>query len=178
MTVEEFDALAYGNLAYDFNAIPASEPEVEVPARDPHERHPRTRDDAKVSIGRAAAPRSVISPFAVIGTCVVMLLLFLVVVGYMKLTELSAQCAEYSSELEQLNAEGERLKIQYESAFNLDEVERYAISELGMIKADSTQIAYVHRAAGDQAVILAGEGERGFFGTVEMLLSEFLEYFR
>ncbi len=176
--MDEFDALAYGNLAYDFDAIPAQEPEVEAPARDPHERHPRTRDDAKVSIGTAAAPRTGVSPFAVIGTCVVMVLLFLVVIGYMKLSELSAQYVEYSNELEQLNAEGERLKIQYEGAFDLDEVERYAVGVLGMIKADSTQITYVHRAAGDQAVILAETEEQSFIGTVRQLFTEFKEYFR
>lgn len=175
---EEFDLYAYGSLAYDFDAIPAQEPEIEEPARDPHERHPRTRDDAKVSIGAAARPRSAVSPVAVLGTVLVLALMFMVVASFMKLSELSSEYVAYADTLEQLNAEGERLKIQYEGAFDLDEVERYAMSELGMIKADGDQITYVRRAAGDQAVILRETEKRSLASTLSELIDGFLEYFR
>ena len=120
--MDEFDLYAYGSLAYDFDAIPEQQPEIEGPARDPHERHPRTRDDAKVSIGAAARPRAAVSPFALLGTVLVFALMFMVVASFMKLSELSAEYVSYANTLEQLNAEGERLKIQYEGAFDLDEV--------------------------------------------------------
>jgi hypothetical protein len=175
---DEFDLYAYGSLAYDFDAVPAQEPEIEEPSRDPHERHPRTRDNAKVSIGTAARPRAAVSPFAVLGTVMVFALLFMVVASFMKLSELSAQYNDYADTLEQLNAEGERLKIQYEGAFDLDEVERYAMTELGMIKADGDQITYVRRAAGDQAIILAETEKRSLATTLQTMIDEFLEYFR
>ncbi|MBO6011145.1 MAG: hypothetical protein J6P71_05040, partial [Oscillospiraceae bacterium] len=101
---EELDLFAYGSLAYDFDAVPAQEPEIEEPARDPHERHPRTRDNAKVSRGTAERPRAAVSPFAVLGTVMVFALLFMVVASFMKLSELSAQYNAYADTLEQLNA--------------------------------------------------------------------------
>ena len=55
----------------------------------------------------------------------------------------------------QLQEQQTRLRIDYESAFNLTEIEDYAIHELGMQKPRSDQLYYISSSdAADTAVVL------------------------
>lgn len=55
----------------------------------------------------------------------------------------------------QLQEDQTRLRIDYESAFNLTEIEDYAIHELGMQKPRSDQLYYISSSdAADTAVVL------------------------
>ena len=58
------------------------------------------------------------------------------------------------NQIKTLQAEQDDLEIRYETAFNLTELEDYAVQELGMQKPRSDQIYYVNGAAEDRAVIL------------------------
>ena len=71
------------------------------------------------------------------------------------------------------------LEIKYESTFDLAEVETYAKSALGMVKAGADQTTFVRSTEGDKAQIL---GKQGFLANWERKLDGFARriqaYFR
>lgn len=166
----DFAELVYGSLAYDpFGAAapnldapaypeeaPYSEPQAQpIPAARPRER---------VSIRTGAESRTRakagIPLLAVLGIPVALVCLYLLLQTYIQLTALSAESAQLETRIAALQENRARLEIQYESAFNMAEVEQYAKTHLGMVKADSEQISYIHNRSGDRAVVLhtpAGE---------------------
>ena len=79
--------------------------------------------------------------------------------------------------LQELKTEQTKLRIRYESAFNLAEIEEYASSELGMQKPNANQIAYIDTSAPDKAVVIEDGSETGFVDRVSDFLSGLGAYF-
>ena len=73
-----------------------------------------------------------------------------------------------------------RLRIDYESAFNLTEIEDYAIHELGMQKPRSDQLYYISSDATDTAVVLDQNAAEplSLADRLGDFFSSILEYFR
>jgi len=172
----------YGSLAYDLGAAaPAPQavpkaPPVVLPRRKEKIKidvQPRTRTRA------ASAARAVVSPFTVVGFAVAAALLFLVVMGYVQMAAISYESAQLQQQLDELNEEEARLRIKYESTFDLDKIEQYAVNELGMVPASNTQVYYINSSAPDRAEILRGNTEDGgIFENIMAFLSRVVEYFR
>ena len=173
----------YGNLAYGLSRTaeapeywpePENEPApeavpeqhtAEIPgiAERPGERvHVRTRTKAALRV----------SPLAVTGLALVGILLVLVLLSYVNLTKISDSSVALKNEISALEKENIKLRVQYESVFDLNAIEEYATSNLGMIKADKSQIGYLDSGASDKAVILRrdekslSESVKGFFGSI------------
>ncbi len=72
------------------------------------------------------------SAFAVVGFLCIAGLLFMVLLSYVSLTELSEETVGLKEELAVLEEEETRLLLKYESAFDLNAVESYATKVLGM----------------------------------------------
>ena len=71
------------------------------------------------------------------------------------LPQASAQVSALEDQYAELQEQQTRLRIDYESAFNLTEIEDYAIHELGMQKPRSDQLYYISSSdAADTAVVL------------------------
>ena len=81
-------------------------------------------------------------------------------------------------ELTQLEEQQAKLRIAYESAFNMAEIEDYAIHALGMQKPRADQIYYIDTSSPDKAVVFAGGENAGFVDRVSDYLSGLIEYFR
>lgn len=73
----------------------------------------------------------------------------------MQLTELSAAVGEQNDRLNELSAENVSLTTKQMNSMNMDEVEEYAVNNLGMVKMDNSQIEYV----GDQSGYRDGGGQ-------------------
>lgn len=171
----------YGSLAYDladpfaaYNAGTAA-PEFpydspgEVPARPVPRTEPRTDRRAKrraqaEAFARAEAEnnKQAIAPFAVLGVLCVAVLIVFTMVARIQLNAVADEAVSLRNQLSELKVEQNRLRIDYESAFNLTEVEEYAIRHLGMQQPRRDQIYYIDSAAPDRAEIL-GE-DRGSLG--------------
>lgn len=67
-----------------------------------------------------------------------------------QLTERNDRLNELEDELSQAQEINTRLKIEYESLFELEELEEYAKNVLGMKKPDSGQIIKTEIPAGDK----------------------------
>jgi hypothetical protein len=164
----------FGSLAYDFNNpdlyadVPLEPAAPEFPRHRPEPRTaprtaPRTRRQARaeaVSRARAeaaAANRQALAPFTILGgLCVVVLLVF-TMLARVQLTAVSEGSAALESQLSDLKVEQNRLLIDYESAFNLTEVEEYAIHVLGMQQPRDDQIYYIDSTAPDKGEVLSGD---------------------
>ena len=149
----------YGNAAYNFGTAAPAElpvfPEREVEAPRP-EVVPLPREQEVVRTGVAVEPRSrvQISLFVLVFAPVLLLSAVLLLFSYMKLNTLSDQSAAMVTQLQELKTDQTRLQIRYESTFDLAEVETYAKTVLGMVKAGADQTTFVRSSEGDRAQML------------------------
>ena len=82
-------------------------------------------------------------------------LIVISLVARLQLSQTSAEVSALEDQYAQLQEDQTRLRIDYESAFNLTEIEDYAIHELGMQKPRSDQLYYISSSdATDTAVVL------------------------
>lgn len=163
-----------GSAAYDihYNQRNTARP-LEQPQRLPDapvRRQPVQKVKAKVAV----------SPFAVLGTAVVLVMLFFVLFSYVRMYEAKSQVGELQSQLSELNTQNERLRSQYVSSLDMDAVEARA-KELGMRQAGPSQIIYVQVSGSDSTEVYSAPQERGFFGSIydafRSLFRDAVEYF-
>lgn len=164
----------YGNLAYETGGY--AQPET---AREGAvETAPRRQSQVKLKREAAVRISPVRAALYVLGYALAGALLVLVLMEYVQLTAISDQSAQLQNELAELQTEEARLLIDYESTFNLTEIEEYARNELGMVSASSSQRHYLETDIQDKAVVLKEpEAEEGFLGGAKQFLSSILEYF-
>lgn len=167
----DYADLTFGSLAYDpfGTAAPQIEfpPEPEEPAPAaiprPAERpavRPRTRTRTEEELRAEAQARvrgGILAAFAIPAALVCVVMLVLLLQSFTKLTAISDEAAALESRITELRTEQSRLEIACESAFNMEEVEQTAHTVIGMVKADSDQVAYLRSTAEDMAVILDDE---------------------
>ena len=121
----------YGNAVYNYGSAAPAEvpvfPEREEQTPRP-EAVPRPREQEVVRTGVVAEPRSRVqmSLFVLVFAPVLLLSAVMLLFSYMKLNTLSDQSAAMVTQLQELKADQTRLKIKYESTFDLAEVETYA----------------------------------------------------
>ena len=70
-------------------------------------------------------------------------LLVLSLLGAVRLASLSDEDAGLEQELETLKDETRALRVTYDSMLQLDEIERYAVEELGLQHCSPGQIVYI-----------------------------------
>jgi hypothetical protein len=136
----------------------------------------------------AAQPRYGISLFAITGFLFVAFLMGLIMLSYAELNSVNVEITgtpgtRYRSKLvglrEKLAAASEqekRLMIEYERVFDIDEIEAYALAELGMVKPTENGIAAIDAASVDKAVILGSPNAEQ--GGLTAFFSSVLEYFK
>ena len=115
---------------------------------------------------------------AILGILVSAVLFVIAIMAQIQLFDISSKTVELETRLKELKTEQARLQIDYEGAFNLTEIEQYAISNLGMQKPSADQIFYIDTSSPDRAVIINRPDNDGFFGRVSDFLSEIGAYFR
>ncbi len=140
-----------GNAAYDLRSNAAEEYLYSAPVELPHA--PRTTE--AVVPESVPTPKQAIAPLAVLGFAIAAVLIVISLVARVQLSQTSAEVSALEDQYAQLQEDQTRLRIDYESAFNLTEIEDYAIHELGMQKPRSDQLYYISSSdATDTAVVL------------------------
>lgn len=149
----------YGSLAYDFNNPELYREEystVQTPAA-----RPQTRTQTKVHT--RARPvvhtRQSIAPLSIVGFLAAAFLFVNGIMAQVQLFGVSSDSVGLQSQLTELEKEQNKLRIAYESAFNLAEIEEYATASLGMQKPSADQIFYIDTSAPDKAVVVASSGD-------------------
>ena len=179
-TVKYASRTVYGNnvVAYDFiPARPYYEPQ-EIPAEIPVA-VPKARPRTRAKTAKKAQVAYGISIFAVVGFIAVAAMMFLALLANIKYTEVTNEILDLRTQLEELNEQEKKLIITYESVFDINEIEEYATTVLGMSKPDKDQIGTVRIHTEDKAVILETKNEReGFFSGLTAFLASLVEYFK
>lgn len=165
-----------GNAAYDLHSTAAEEYRYSAPVEMPHA--PRTPE--AVVPESVPTPKQAIAPLAVLGFAIAAVLIVVSLVARVQLSQASAEVSALEDQYTQLQEQQTRLRIDYESAFNLTEIEDYAIHELGMQKPRSDQLYYISSDATDTAVVLDQNAAEplSLADRLGDFFSSILEYFR
>ena len=169
----------YGSLAYDFDhpdlAWGEEYAEPRTPAAKPK---PQTRTRVLPRSQRAVHTKQGIAPTAILGVLVAALLFVICITAQVQLLSVSSDSVALESRLRELKTEQTKLRIRYESAFNLSEIEDYAVKDLGMMKPNAAQINYIDTSSPDRAVLIESGNGDGIVDRVADFLSGLGEYFR
>lgn len=166
-----------GNAAYDLHSTAAEEYRYSAPVEMPHA--PRTTE--AVVPESVPTPKQAIAPLAVLGFAIAAVLIVVSLVARVQLSQASAEVSALEDQYTQLQEQQTRLRIDYESAFNLTEIEDYAIHKLGMQKPRSDQLYYISSSdATDTAVVLDQNAAEplSLADRLGDFFSSILEYFR
>ena len=165
----------YGSLAYDFDN-PELYREQYTTAQPETRSETRTRVHTRART--AVRTKQSIAPMTIVGMLAAAFLVVVAILAQAQIVGISSASVALQKELTQLEEQQAKLRIAYESAFNMAEIEDYAIHELGMQKPRADQIFYIDTSSPDKAVVIAGGDSLGFVDRVSDYLSGLLEYFR
>ena len=166
-----------GNAAYDLRSNAAEEYLYRAPVELPHA--PRTTE--AVVPESVPTPKQAIAPLAVLGFAIAAVLIIVSLVARVQLSQATAEVSALEDQYAELQEQQTRLRIDFESAFNLTEIEDYAIHELGMQKPRSDQLYYISSSdATDTAVVLDQSAAEplSLADRLGDFFSSILEYFR
>ena len=123
---------------------------------------------------RAGIRPSVMGCVMVLAVTAVYILFF-----QMQLTDLSAAVGEQNDRLNELSAENVSLTTKQMNSMNMDEVEEYAVNNLGMVKMDNSQIEYVELTNPDTVTVADNGMSLGsLFAGLARSFSAIVEYIR
>jgi len=137
----------------------------------------RARQRARARAQEAAKNAPGISFFAVFGFILISVMLMFVVLAQISYNDTTRENARLNAQLAALTEQHRRLEINFESVFDMSEVERYARDVLGMTRPLQSQAQIVVSAPADRAEVLAPPDSGGIRGFGEFL-SSLLGYFR
>jgi len=163
-----------GSAALDLDRVPVYErPETTV-AR------PERQTGTKVkTVVRTAENTQGVSLFAIVGMAAAAVMLVFVLLAYVRLAEVAAETTALQSQITTLQAEETKLRVAYEQAFNLSEIESYATKTLGMVYPTESQIIHLNGGLRDKAVILEeNASDPGEVGGFYRFLRSLAEYFK
>ncbi len=177
-------APTYGSEAYDLDrvqgyALPEEEayeePSSQERIRERLDERARERARAKAQ-AEARSQVFGIPLLAVVGVIVVAVLMVTILMGYIRLAEISGETSRVRSSIAELEKRQEILEITYESTFNMQEIESYAVNILGMTRGlDGDYAGGVILA--DRAQILAEDETAGLKARITGFLKSLSEYF-
>ncbi len=171
-----------GTLAYDFSS-PAYYPEEEVYEAPPRKAEsPRetiwVKEDVREKVQTVVRGKQGFSPLAVMGVLCVVVLFVMTLLAQIQLVNISRTAVELEAQITELQAERDKLTIEYETIFNLKDVEEYAVGVLGMQEPRDDQIYYLTNvSSADKAVVLSGSGTNMFSLGLEDLAASVKAYF-
>ena len=173
-----------GTLAYDFGS-PAMQP-----AAEPQKHHGRRTNQGEIEWIRedeqvrtrvvAEKRRSLIHPMGVIcsiGAIAAVVLLAMILLAQISMIRASEESVALENEIEQLQAENDRLTVEYETVFNLKDVEEYATDVLGMQEARDDQVYYLTNvSSADKAVVVTDTDENMFAMGAQDMITTFRSF--
>ena len=173
----------YGSLAYDFNHpelyqedYSTAEPAVQPKAQPRTQTQTQTR--VRTRARHAVHTRQSIAPMSIVGMLAAAFLVVIAILAQAQIVGISAKSVELQNQLSELEEKQSKLRIAYESAFNMAEIEEYAIHVLGMQRPRADQIFYIDTSSPDKAVVVAAGNNDGFVDRVSDYLSGVASYFR
>ena len=159
--------MIYGNVAYDLNSLP----------REQEKPQPKKKRQVKTKTYDVAKPNQGVSLFAIVGFGLFAVMMIFVLLARLQLTQITDEAARLEIRIQELSKAEARLKVDYESTFNLTEIEEYATKQLGMVR-NSDNVNFFQATNIDRAEIFETEkNTSNFFEVFKNFISSLLEYF-
>ncbi len=175
-----------GTLAYDFGepGLYQDEAIYEEPLERPKRRRKaQSREWIKEDVREEAREQAAvngqgISILSVMGAIAAVVLLTMVLLAQIRLTDISDTAAGLERQISALETERDKLTVEYETIFNLKDVEEQAVNLLGMQEPDNEQIFYLTGvASADRAVVITKNDADMFSLGLSDILSSIKAYF-
>lgn len=175
---------APGNRSYDGNAARRLEgrggsgSSSQVLQPRPQVR-PRRRAVARPKVQVREAGR--VAPFAVVGFLAIGVLAVMLLMGYVRLAELSDEVVSLQADMVTLQSDEAKLRAKYELAYDLSDIEKTVTADGSMVRPQENQICYVDLSQPDSVERFdtdSGAGGHGFWDGVKEIVSTVVEYFR
>ena len=168
----------------EYERVPAGRPEIR-PMPSPKKAPGNTPGRAPVAAPKTA-PRTTrkarraygISVYSALGFVVAAVLMIFVLLAYVRYTEVTNETSKLQTQLAQLNAQERKLKIAYENAFDVNQVERVATRQLGMSKPQENQIGNISATARDKVVVNGTQADSRTGESMGTFLASLVSYFR
>ncbi len=172
-----------GTLAYDFGH-PDLHPQKEV--YETPRRAKKTRSQSQewikedVQIGEETAVRrhSGLSALSAVGFLCAVILLAMMLLAQIQLLDIASTTVALETQIQELRDQRDKLTAEYETVFNLKDVEEYAVGVLGMQEPVDSQIGYLTGvSAEDKALIITEENTNMFSQGFEDIVASVKAYF-
>jgi negative regulator of sigma E activity len=170
-----------GNIAYDLSrfdrrkrvrdALENEPVAVPRPIAKPGER-------AKAAVKAEVRARPAVSAVTVLGFAIAAVLMFCIVLNYMRLNELTIEVSSLQTELMELKSQAATLKVKNEQTLNSKRLEQMA-EEMGMMRPTREQICYIDLSHQDRGVVyIAPEEESDFLRGIKTLFFAAIDFFQ
>ena len=181
-----------GTLAYDFSSpllYPEEEEQEELLPKEPERKTGKAqrsrqrewiREEARGQASAAAVERNRqgVSVVSLVGAVCAVVLITLMLLAQIRLTDISNTAANLEKQISQLEQERAKLTVEYETIFNLKDVEEQAMDILGMQEPEDSQIVYLSGvASADKSVVVTREQTDMFSLGLKDILSSVKAYF-
>lgn len=153
-----------GTQAYDFSnpGLYREEEYYSEPAERPRRRErlqPREwiKEDARtrIRVNTEAKTAQGIPVLSILGVMVAAVLLTMTLLAQIRLTDISYSAAKLEDQIAELELQQDKLTVEYETIFNLKDVESIAVDQLGMQEPMNEQIYYLTGvASADKAEVV------------------------
>ena len=161
-----------GSAAYDIHSV------HDNTARPLH--RPEQFPEAPIAPVKKVKYKLSISPFAVFGTALALMMIFLVIFSYVSMFEARNEISELKNQRTDLVIQQEKLRSDYESSIDLSAIEELALA-LGMNKPSNDQIRYIQIGDGDTTQVFSAPEERNIIEQIYDafcgVFSDVAEYF-
>ena len=118
----------------------------------------KTRKNRRRGKNRAAVRRVILM---VIGATIALFMIF----GWVRLAELTEQIEDATEQLTEAESLYTQYQMRSDSQLSLTAVEQYATEQLGMAKAEQTQMEYIELSSNDKGEVVQPDGENWFTST-------------
>jgi len=161
--VLDYEKYNHGSAAPAREYVPGAAPgPVETPLSEE-----RTRQRKKAGTAEQMQNVPGVSLFAIVGTIIVVALMFFVILAQISYAQIAAENARLGAQLSALNEQNRRLEITFESVMDMGEIEAYARNVLGMTRPRAGQSIILTAPEPDRAMVLAPPEQNSIreFGT-------------
>ena len=140
---------------------------------------PRRGAVARPQVRGRAAGR--VAPAARGGCLAIGALAVMLLMGYVRLAQLSDEVVDLQAQMVTLQSDEAKLRAKYELAYDLSDIEKTVTADGSMVRPQENQICYVDLSQPDSVERFdtgSGTGGSGFLDSVKEIVSTVVEYFR
>ena len=169
----------YGSLAYDLDAL-VRERALEEAGQIRPEHRPQPQPARRPRQKAAVRPRAKVSPLVLGSAVVLVAMVVMLLMGYVRLTEISDSVSQMKEEVSELDEEHVALLTEYEKTLDMAGIKEKA-EAAGMEKPSAGQIEYIELSGSDAAVVHTPDGggilSKGI-QSLQYAAASVLEYFQ